>query len=330
MSKIAKKQNLSPRTEDKPSSDPRVICLLGMHRSGTSMIMRLLNICGLYIGEDNELVPAGKGNETGHWENKTVHDINNEILKRFGGTSTEPPHLPDGWENDEKLDDLKKLAIRWVEYMNSKSKIWGFKGPRTCLTIAFWKKIIPNMIYIIPIRNSYDVANSLYKRDSMDLYKGTLLWIRYWISIILGTEGENKLLCPYNEFFIDWKKELDKVLSFIGDKKLNYIGKEDIIKGFIRPDLRHSNEQRKNEIENAIDNNDNNKLLKYFMREIAYNINNIINAQSFGSQLFVKEIEEKKFIIKEKEKYIKDILNSTSWQITAPLRSLIDKIKGIE
>ena len=34
------------------------ICIAGMHRSGTSMITRLLNLCGLYLGPKTELSPA--------------------------------------------------------------------------------------------------------------------------------------------------------------------------------------------------------------------------------------------------------------------------------
>ena len=34
------------------------IIILGMHRSGTSMVARALNLMGAYLGEADELVPA--------------------------------------------------------------------------------------------------------------------------------------------------------------------------------------------------------------------------------------------------------------------------------
>ena len=34
------------------------ICVAGMHRSGTSMVSRLLYQGGLYLGPDSEMMPA--------------------------------------------------------------------------------------------------------------------------------------------------------------------------------------------------------------------------------------------------------------------------------
>jgi hypothetical protein len=45
------------------------ICIAGMHRSGTSMIARLLNLCGLYLGPEAELDAIGFDNKAGFWEN---------------------------------------------------------------------------------------------------------------------------------------------------------------------------------------------------------------------------------------------------------------------
>jgi hypothetical protein len=34
------------------------VCIAGMHCSGTSMVARLLNLCGLYLGPEGELLPS--------------------------------------------------------------------------------------------------------------------------------------------------------------------------------------------------------------------------------------------------------------------------------
>ncbi len=47
-----------------------VICIIGMHRSGTSMIARLLNLCGLDLGPPEQLVVPNEFNPPGYFENK--------------------------------------------------------------------------------------------------------------------------------------------------------------------------------------------------------------------------------------------------------------------
>jgi len=41
------------------------ICIAGAHRSGTSMLTRLLHACGLYLGEKSALMPAQADNPDG-------------------------------------------------------------------------------------------------------------------------------------------------------------------------------------------------------------------------------------------------------------------------
>ncbi len=41
------RKGLQTETETKKND---VICIIGMHRSGTSMVARLLNLCGLDLG----------------------------------------------------------------------------------------------------------------------------------------------------------------------------------------------------------------------------------------------------------------------------------------
>ncbi len=42
-----------------------IICVAGMHRSGTSMVARMLNLCGVHLGEQKELLPAASDNPEG-------------------------------------------------------------------------------------------------------------------------------------------------------------------------------------------------------------------------------------------------------------------------
>jgi len=71
------------------------ICIAGMHRSGTSMVARLLRDCGLYLGPEEELGFDVRNGEP-HWENVRFVELNDEILNRLGGSWHNPPKFRAG------------------------------------------------------------------------------------------------------------------------------------------------------------------------------------------------------------------------------------------
>src|SRR5688572_28881884 len=89
---------------------PTVLCVLGMHRSGTSVLSRLLNILGVYLGPQRAISNVGYDNPKGYWEHHPIALLNDEILIRFGGSWHEPPVFPPGWSQSPEVADLKDKA----------------------------------------------------------------------------------------------------------------------------------------------------------------------------------------------------------------------------
>ena len=58
----------------------RVIIVLGMHRSGTSLVAQICRCVGGYLGEQNELLAATSANPDGFFENRDIVNINDNIL----------------------------------------------------------------------------------------------------------------------------------------------------------------------------------------------------------------------------------------------------------
>lgn len=262
-----------------------------MHRSGTSMITRILNICGAHIGLDEEILGSGAGNDRGHWENREILKINDDILNIFGGAWNNPPDFPYNWEEDPRLDDLYKEADIFVKKMNVMDKTWVFKDPRTCLTLPFWKKIIPHMLFVIPVRDSMEVAMSLKKRDGSSIESGLFLWKKYWMSILKNTKDENRIFTIQKNYFSDWKKELHGVMDFINSGDIAIAGNEKEINNFISPEL-NNNRIVTNNIPDEL--NDEN-ITKYVLNEVS-DIFDKIDGKIFSE-------------IQEKSKKIEDLSN---------------------
>jgi hypothetical protein len=51
------------------------ICILGMHRSGTSVTARAINLLGAYLGEEKDLMPHNPYNPEGFWERQDIYDL---------------------------------------------------------------------------------------------------------------------------------------------------------------------------------------------------------------------------------------------------------------
>jgi CDP-glycerol glycerophosphotransferase (TagB/SpsB family)/GT2 family glycosyltransferase len=220
----------------------KAICILGMHRSGTSMLTRVLNLTGLSLGSEEGLLEyKDEGNQKGHWENKIVLGINEEILSFFGGTWDRPPVFPKNWESDNRLDSLYERARAFVSKMNDSYNVWGFKDPRTCLTLPFWKRVVPHMVCVIPVRHPANVAQSLYKRNGILQKDGILLWMTYWHSILLHTTAKERIFTIFDNYFFDTKSEVERITKFINAQELQFSVAEKEISEFIDPKLRRNN-----------------------------------------------------------------------------------------
>jgi len=117
-----------------------VVPVLGMHRSGTSMLTRMLKIMGVELGEP--LQGPSFDNPKGFWENRFFQASNINILGEMGCNS-------DGFDTNEVLKNtfmefesvaLPEPAVNQIqEYTNLsfQNTHWGWKDPRTVITWPF-------------------------------------------------------------------------------------------------------------------------------------------------------------------------------------------------
>lgn len=143
-----------------------VICVLGMHRSGTSLTARWLSEIGVNMGD--RLMAGGVGNEDGHFEDIDFCNLHEEIFRvnniEYGGFI------------DHKIS-LNEYHIRKLEYLvyfkNSLYEQWGWKDPRTCIFVENYhnlaRKDAINIKYLILFREYDIVVDSLIRRDLKNL-----------------------------------------------------------------------------------------------------------------------------------------------------------------
>ncbi|HVU88466.1 MAG TPA: sulfotransferase [Pirellulales bacterium] len=149
----------------------RCLVVLGMHRSGTSCVTRMLHHLGVYLGENYCTEPMAS-NLIGHWEARDVVAINDEILSQSGGTWQNVPASL-AWNTDCE-NRMSRLLAQFAA-----RPLFGWKDPRTTITFPAWQRHLPDYALLACVRHPWAVAQSLAVRDGLDLEEGLRLWTIY-------------------------------------------------------------------------------------------------------------------------------------------------------
>lgn len=227
------------------SGNNRSIAVLGMHRSGTSTITRALNLLGVYLGEERDLVPPYPENPEGFWERLDVIDLQERLLASLNRSWDTCMPLPEGWHFSSEVKPYRDELITFITRTFSEIPLWGWKDPRSTLLFELWKDVLAEcgtaMSIVFVVRNPLDVAKSLGKRNGFHLDKGYGIWFNYNITALRAIAGLPVTFISYDSFLNDWETELRRCSSELhitwpqDDSELH-----STMKAFIRPDLCHS------------------------------------------------------------------------------------------
>lgn len=233
----------------KDKSSPVIV--IGMHRSGTSMITRMLDDCGLFVGKDLEY----------DHESLFFLRLNEWILRQANATWDNPFNLSfiDNYfiKNASRVVQKRINSFARIKYMgvhnyftspciDQINSVWGWKDPRSTVTMDVWRSLYPNAKIVHIYRNPIDIASSLAQREAasrgqalnfkslikekfllgksnfasssrvLDLHQGVALWSEYTERAFKLSENLDVLHIRYESFLNAPAKHLSEVLRFIG------------------------------------------------------------------------------------------------------------------
>lgn len=187
------------------------VAIVGMHRSGTSMLTRMLHLAGLHLGPDEKLMGPAFDNPEGFWENLEFVHLNERLLGVFGGTWFAPPEWPDDWFLDSRLDDIRRAAASLPDQLHLHEP-WGWKDPRTTVTLPFWRSLWPTLRIVVCVRNPLEVAASLAQRDGLTLWAALRLWRQYYERLFAVVPLHGVVVCHYEALLDDPRTHLKRIL----------------------------------------------------------------------------------------------------------------------
>ena len=148
------------------------IIIIGAHRSGTSLLTRILENMGVFVGSQLD----------SNHESLFFLDLNKWFMNQSGARWDNPEPVQDFLVSNPANLDLVERYVKFIMkspqayrylglgkylYYGDIAKInapWGWKDPRNTFLLPFWLRLFPEAKVIHIFRHGVDVANSLYVR----------------------------------------------------------------------------------------------------------------------------------------------------------------------
>ncbi|MDY7094115.1 MAG: sulfotransferase [Acidobacteriota bacterium] len=201
----------------------RPIIILGVDRSGTSLVASMVAAWGAYEGADDGMSQGDDANPEGYWEYGALKPLNNELLE---GEKVSHWHPTFRMLVKERASDpvMSEKAKRLITGMESANSPWFWKEPDVCVTLPFWKQLWKDPLYVITVRNPHDTAVSWKKfilpdemQDQYPLMTANLLrWQFYLLSILAEVDAaKEKIFIQYETLLKSPREEAEKLDRFL-------------------------------------------------------------------------------------------------------------------
>jgi Sulfotransferase family len=220
----------------------RPVCILGMHRSGTSLTAAIVAALGLDFGPPEGLMSANPAdNPAGYYEQDEVTQLNEELLEAYRGGWWRPPRMLPGLGRARRLGPQRDRAAALVRTLYGDAR-WCFKDPRFSLTLPFWIPIVGEMDHLICVRDPREVAASLLSRArvtlsdtaaaGLDAADWVRVWQRYNDAALANTRGMRRLIVCHADLLQDGGTQAVRIAEFLG-----LDGEPEELLRLVRPEL---------------------------------------------------------------------------------------------
>ena len=217
------------------------LLVLGMHRSGTSALTRVLNLLGVALGED--LMPSGPDNPLGFWEHQGIVSVHETLLVALDRRWDDPRPMPDGWLDSAAARDAGEAITAIVQRDFAGVRLWAVKDPRLCRLMPLWRRVLADLgiepRVLLVSRHPHEVAASLLRRDGLPVVIGELLWARYLLDAVRGSEGCRRGMVAYDDLLDDWSGAVRRIDQALALDLVANDGQVRDIESFLSPQLRH-------------------------------------------------------------------------------------------
>lgn len=216
------------------------IVILGMHRSGTSAVTRLVNMMGAFVGEEAELIGKNDENPKGFWERADVIRINDALLSTHQCQWYDLSKWPlSGAEPYAAAPEAQDRQIRELVEQLDMHEHWVMKDPRLCQTYSYWRAHLKQPFVIAVYRDPLEIALSLKKRNGISIPAGLAIWESATVGLLNALGHQPHLTIHYKDVIekpVETTQLIANTLIQAGATTLACPSEADIL-SFIEPSL---------------------------------------------------------------------------------------------
>ena len=228
-----------------PKQNQRIVMVLGMHRSGTSLLANLLRVAGVDLG--SRMVLPDANNPAGYWEQADIVQMQEEILRRLDRAWAGPkgafPYPAQWWRRADIAPLKNELKAIVTAECSAAQRLWGFKDPRTARLLPLWKDICTELEiaprYLLALRDPRAVSASIARRDGISTSRAELLWLLHMIEVLQQTRGELRMVVDYDRWFSDFDSQAEALLQALEIEPARRAETISAMHAAVATDLRH-------------------------------------------------------------------------------------------
>ncbi len=214
--------------------------LLGMHRSGTSVVSALVSCFNVDLGKT--MMPPKDDNPLGFFENQRVYELNEQMLEFIGCRWDIPSIDP----LDERIDAvIEEFGPRITELIKRdfSGNIISLKDPRLCFLSPIWERCLTSLGFAVRriciLRHPQEVSASLQQRNGFKHAHAETLWLDSVLDMFAGAQ-DDLFLSTYEQLLAEPEQTVQNLGLFLGttatatNKALRQFQTT-----FLAPELRH-------------------------------------------------------------------------------------------
>lgn len=196
----------------------KMLMILGMHRSGTSVLAGTCRLLGADLGD--RMMGAGQDNVMGFWEHKEIVRIHDALLERLGFSWDDVRALPEKWWTYEVIRPQRLALLEVLKRDFADSPLACVKDPRLCRLLPLWQDLLKELgwqpLYLIATREPAEVIASLKARNGFSTEKSALLNLRHLLEAEAVSRGGPRAFVDYAAALADWRAALKPAWTRLG------------------------------------------------------------------------------------------------------------------
>ena len=196
----------------------KLLIILGMHRSGTSLLAGSCRLLGADLGD--RMMAAGQDNVMGFWEHDEIVRIHDEILERLSYSWDDVRALPDKWWTYQVIQPQRQSLLAVLLRDFGQTELACVKDPRLCRLLPLWQELLKELgwepCYMIATREPAEIIASLKARNHFTAEKSALLTLRYLLDAEVSSRGGPRAIVNYTALLKDWKGVIKPAWTKLG------------------------------------------------------------------------------------------------------------------